>query len=137
MEKQGAVEGINLMPLKHGQNARAAFVNFETPDDAAGAAEVCDNLAVETMSGEPGKFRLVCSLKRAPGKKVDMVSGFSELSKARQEKRTVYMSGLPLEFNGDRVKKMLSAHGIVEDVKDLPASRNKSCFAIMNTPEEA
>lgn len=137
MMHQGAVEGINLMPAKHGQNARAAFVNFETCTDAEGAAEVCDNLQVDAAHGGPGTFRLVCSLKKAPGKKVDMVSGFSDLSKARQEKRTVYMSGLPLDMGAERIRSMLTAHGTVEDVKELPASRNRSCFAIMSLAEEA
>lgn len=134
---QGAVESANLMPPKPGQNARAAFVNFYDAITAENAAEVCDNLPVDSETFGPGSHRLVCSIKRAPGQKVDMVSGFSDLSKARQERRAVYISGLPIGYTSVAVRALLKSTGVVEDVKELPATRNQSCFALMSSSEEA
>lgn len=135
-KNHGEVESVNLMPQKKGQNARAAFVNFTESDAANQAAEVCDNLPIEPTDGSTSNFRLVCSIKKSE-QKVDMVSGFTDLSKARQEKRSVYISGLPNDFDKAKVKELVSPYGVVEGVKILPAARNVSCFAMMTTAEEA
>lgn len=144
---QGDIESINLMPPKPGQTARAAFVNFAEASDAENAAQVYDNMQVEAAAPGPGPsgtgtiYRLACSLKKAPGQRVEMVSGFSDLSKARQERRCVYISGLPMGMAVGEVGEVLREFGLVEDIKELPAtkasSRNLSCFAIMGTSEEA
>ena len=134
---QGAVQGVNLLPPRVGQTARAAFVNFETAEEASSAAEVCDGLPLDDPSGV--QYNLVCSLKKGLTEKVSMVSGFSDLSKARQEKRAVYISGLPVGYDPEMVKSLLEQHvpDAVDAVNLLPPSRNLSCFAIMRSPEDA
>jgi len=134
---QGKVDGVNLLPPRAKQPARAAFVNFETYEEATSAAQVCDNLTVQDSTG--ASFRLVCSLKHDVGKKVDYVSGFTELSKARQEGRSLYISGLPPFYEEEQLRDLVEVHGLVEEVKVLPQSNKKtlSCFVIMASPGEA
>jgi len=138
--EEGKIESANMLPLKQGQAAVAAFVNFHTAEDANNAAQACDNTPV-TIGYK--RYNIACSIKRAPGQKVAIVSGFSDLSQARQEKRSVYMSGLPIEFNEKQIRELLEEHGaVVEKVNMLPGgttaeTRNLSCFAIVGTSEQA
>jgi len=132
---QGEIDSVNLLPPRPGQTALAAFINFKTSEDAMNAAQICDNLPVEDRNGTT--FHLVCSLKREFGKKVGRVSGFSELSKARQEKRSVYMSGLPVDFSETEIRELVQNHGTIESLNLLPAKRNQSCFVILSSSEDA
>jgi hypothetical protein len=69
-----------------------------------------------------------------------MVSGFSDLSIARQEKRSLYVSGLPFGTSEKSVEAAFTKHGFVEKVNMLPRYNDKtncSCFVIMATNAEA
>lgn len=138
--EDGKIESSNMLSPKPGQTAIAAFVNFYSAEDANNAAQACDNTPVYL---DHKKYNIACSIKRAPGQKVAIVSGFSDLSQARQEKRSLYMSGLPIEFTEWQIRELLEEHGAgVEKVNMLPGgttveTRNLSCFAIVGTAEQA
>lgn len=133
---QGVVESVHLLPRRE-KHATRAFIVFATHEEAKGAAQVCDNLEVQDSTGND--FRLVCCLKRCAGQKPEQVAGSTELSKARQEGRSLYLSGLPASYQAQAVRALVEQHGYVEEVKLLPAAAHKalSCFAIMATTLEA
>eukprot|EP00405_Crypthecodinium_cohnii_P042814 CAMPEP_0206550576 /NCGR_PEP_ID=MMETSP0325_2-20121206/15059_1 /ASSEMBLY_ACC=CAM_ASM_000347 /TAXON_ID=2866 /ORGANISM="Crypthecodinium cohnii, Strain Seligo" /LENGTH=708 /DNA_ID=CAMNT_0054050269 /DNA_START=111 /DNA_END=2240 /DNA_ORIENTATION=+ len=135
-EAYGTIESANLMPIKENQTGRAAFINFTEPEACQTAAEVCDNQPVESKDGSQ-LHNLVCSIRQGPGQKTERVSGFSDMSKARQERRVVYMAQLPMEFEESNIRSTVAPHGVVESVKMLPSVRNKACFVVLSSQTEA
>eukprot|EP00930_Biecheleria_cincta_P005733 TRINITY_DN106676_c0_g1_i1.p1 TRINITY_DN106676_c0_g1~~TRINITY_DN106676_c0_g1_i1.p1 ORF type:complete len:556 (+),score=125.89 TRINITY_DN106676_c0_g1_i1:26-1669(+) len=133
-EDMGDVESVNLLPAKPGQHALAGFVNFVTHEETLDAAKACDQLAVQDEQW--GKYELACSIKGALGQKVDMVSGFSELSEARRQKRALYVYQLT-KLDEQEIRDIFETVGSVETVRLLPGDKTLQCFVIMFRAEDA
>eukprot|EP00931_Biecheleriopsis_adriatica_P100794 TRINITY_DN76036_c0_g1_i1.p1 TRINITY_DN76036_c0_g1~~TRINITY_DN76036_c0_g1_i1.p1 ORF type:complete len:543 (+),score=99.38 TRINITY_DN76036_c0_g1_i1:33-1631(+) len=132
----GEVESVNLLPQKANQRCLAGFVNFATHEEALDAAKACDQIEVQDARFE--KFELACSIKGALGAKVDIVSGFTELSRARQERRALYVSQLPGWVEDWELRELFEPLGSMESLRRLPGGdKNLAVFIIMDNVEAA
>merc|ERR1719235_530806 len=119
---QGVVVSVSMLPTPREGQGQAAFVEFATREDATAAALVCDKLKLDAPYED---YTLLCSIKH-------------ELAKAWQEKRSVYITGLPLHFDESSTREIAEPYGSVFDVRMLPPSKGSvSCFVVMGVADEA
>lgn len=121
---QGQVETVTLLRGQgREQTAQAAFVDFQTREDATNASLICDKLQLDKPFED---YTLTCHIKH-------------ELARAWTEKRSVYVAGLPHSFaDEEKVRELASPYGLIFDVRVLPANRTTlACFVVMSSPEEA
>jgi len=121
---QGAVASARLLPVRGELDVRAGYVEFESTADAEGAMMVCNRLTLDEPGG--GDFVLRCSI-RSPKEKII------------EEKRSVYIAGLPPRYSEDDVFVLVETYGRVHDINLLPMgwSGTLCCFVTMATREDA
>lgn len=133
-EDLGEVESVNLLPRKPQQHCLAGFVNFASPEEAMDAARACDRHTVQ--DADLVNFELACSIKGGLGQKVDVVSGFTELSVARQEQRALYGSEMP-QLQEHEIRAIFEEAGPVKSVHLMPGVKTMAAFIIMESKEGA